>query len=61
MRQPMGDARLWEMHACERQAYEVAYRRCTPVRYKPMGWPMGDAPYEMAYERGTPMRDSPMG
>jgi hypothetical protein len=27
----MGDARLWEMHAYERHAYEIAYGRCTPI------------------------------
>jgi hypothetical protein len=51
MRWPMRDARLWdsfcekhaykkcpyEMAAYERHAYEMAYRRCTPMRDKPMG------------------------
>jgi len=29
--------RLWEMHACERHAYGMAYARCTPMRDTPMG------------------------
>jgi hypothetical protein len=42
---PMGDARLWEMHAYERHACKIlhAYERCTPVRDTPMGWPIGEA------------------
>jgi hypothetical protein len=43
MRWPMGDARLWEMDAYERHAYDMAYGRCTPMRDTPMRWSMGDA------------------
>ena len=52
------------MTPCERPAYEMAYERCTPVR-----WHMGETrmyayemhvcerhAYEMAPVRGTPMR-----
>jgi len=28
MRWPMGDARLWEMHAYERHTCEIAYGGC---------------------------------
>jgi hypothetical protein len=56
------------MTPCERPAYEMAYERCTPLR-----WHMGETrmyayemhvcerhAYEMAPVRGTPMR-WPMG
>ena len=46
MKWPMKDARLWdglyEKDAYERHAYEMAYGRRTPMRDKPMRWPMGD-------------------
>jgi hypothetical protein len=53
----MRDARLWD-DLCERLAYEMAYKRCTPVRdtpmrytpvrdasmrWPPMRWPLGEA------------------
>jgi hypothetical protein len=42
MRWPMGDARIYayEMHACERHAYEMAYGREAPMRDTPMRWPL---------------------
>jgi hypothetical protein len=49
------------MHAYERHAYETADGRDTPIRDKPMRWPMGDTRlwerhiYEIAPVRGTPM------
>jgi hypothetical protein len=36
MRWPMGDAHLWEMHACKRHAYKMAYGRGTHMRDTPM-------------------------
>jgi hypothetical protein len=53
---PVRDALMrwpWEMHAYERQVYEMVYGKCPP---------MGDAcemhAYEMVYGRGTHMRDT---
>src|ERR1700733_307694 len=56
---------------CVNHAYEMAHGRCTPMRDKPMRWPMGDArlwemhayerhasarhAYEISRVRGTPM------
>jgi hypothetical protein len=33
----------YERCSCERHAYEMAYGRCTPMRDKPMRWPVGVA------------------
>jgi hypothetical protein len=56
----MGEARIREMHACERHAYGMAYARCTPMRDTLMRCAYEMAAYEMAYERGTHMRCTPM-
>jgi hypothetical protein len=40
---PMGEARIREMHACERHVYERHAYEMAPVRGTPMGWPMRDA------------------
>jgi hypothetical protein len=61
VRWPMRDARLWEMYAyeiavydpCERHAYEMAYERCTPLR-----WPWEK--HVCTHVRCTPVRDTPM-
>jgi hypothetical protein len=42
MRWPMGEARIYayEMHACERRAYEMAHERRAHMRDTPMRWPL---------------------
>jgi hypothetical protein len=50
--------RVCEMAAYERRTYEMAYGRCTPMRDKPMRWPVIDTRLweKHAYERCMPMR-----
>jgi hypothetical protein len=40
---PMGEARIWEMHACEIHAYKIAYGRGVPMSNTPIGWLLWEA------------------
>jgi hypothetical protein len=56
------ERRTYERCPYKRHAYEMAYGRCTPMRDKPMRWPVVDTCLweKHAYERCMPMR-WPMG